>query len=71
MARFERFTFLCDQAERRAIADLAARLHRTHSDAVRLVVLEAARQLASANTSSDSAKADQPAERERGAYAAG
>ena len=46
MARYERFTFLCDQNERLAIANLASRLHRSQSDAVRFVVIEAARQLA-------------------------
>jgi hypothetical protein len=45
MARYERFTFLCDEIERRAIADLAARLQRSQSDAVRFVVIEAAKQL--------------------------
>ena len=46
MARYERFTFLCDLNERLAIANLAERLHRSQSDAVRFVVIEAARQLA-------------------------
>lgn len=45
MARYERFTFLCDPNERRAIADLAIRLQRSQSDAVRFVVIEAAKQL--------------------------
>ena len=45
MTRYERFTFLCDESERQAIADLAARLQRSQSDAVRFVVIEAARQL--------------------------
>lgn len=45
MARYSRFTFLCDANERQAIADLAARLSRSQSDAVRFVVIEAARQL--------------------------
>ena len=45
MARFERFTFLCDASERRAIAELASRLQRSQSDAVRFVVIEVARQL--------------------------
>ena len=45
MARFQRFAFLCDPSERRAIADLAKRLQRSQSDAVRFVVIEAARQL--------------------------
>ncbi|WKZ51432.1 MAG: hypothetical protein QY329_01600 [Anaerolineales bacterium] len=48
MARYERFTFLCDAIERRAIADLAAWLQRSQSDAVRFVVIEAARQLSQA-----------------------
>jgi hypothetical protein len=45
MIRNERFTFLCDKIERRAIADLAASLHCSQSDAVRFVVIEAVRQL--------------------------
>lgn len=49
MARYERFTFLCDTSERRAIADLAARLQRSQSDAVRFVVIEAAKQLTQAD----------------------
>lgn len=49
MARYERFTFLCDTNERRAIADLAARLQRSQSDAVRFVVIEAAKQLTQAD----------------------
>jgi hypothetical protein len=48
MARYERFTFLCDPSERRAIVDLAARLQRSQSDAVRFVVIEAAKQLTQA-----------------------
>jgi len=46
MARYERFTFLCNLNERLAIADLAERLHRSQSDAVRYVVVEAVKQLA-------------------------
>ena len=45
MARYERFTFLCDVNERQAITYLAARLQRSQSDAVRFVVIEAIRQL--------------------------
>jgi hypothetical protein len=45
MARYGRFTFLCNDNERRAIVDLAARLQRSQSDAVRFVVIEAAKQL--------------------------
>lgn len=49
MARYERFTFLCDPNERRAIADLAECLQRSQSDAVRFVVVEAAKQLTKAD----------------------
>lgn len=45
MARYERFTFLCNLDERQAIADLAMRLQRSQSDAVRYVVIETAKQL--------------------------
>lgn len=45
MSRIERFTFLCNDQERLAIAKLATRLQRSQSDAVRFVVVEAARQL--------------------------
>ena len=45
MARYERFTFLCSENERQAIAALAVQLHRSQSDAVRYVVVEAAKQL--------------------------
>ena len=45
MARYERFTFLCNQYERALIAALAERLRRSQSDAVRFVVLEAASEL--------------------------
>jgi hypothetical protein len=45
MPRLERFTFVVDQRERAAIATLAKRLNRSQSDAVRVVVLEAARKL--------------------------
>jgi hypothetical protein len=45
MARDERFTFLCDDNEKKAIARLAAKLSRSQSDAVRFVVIEAAKQL--------------------------
>ena len=45
MARHKRFTFLCNQNEHALIVDLAERLSRSQSDAVRFVVLEAAREL--------------------------
>jgi hypothetical protein len=53
MARCERFTFLCDESERRAIADLAARLKRSQSDAVRFVVVEAAKQITQVDPAGD------------------
>lgn len=46
MARYKRFTFLCSVSERQAISDLALRLNRSQSDAVRFVIIEVARQLA-------------------------
>ncbi len=45
MTRDERFTFLIDRAERQLITALARQLRRTESDAVRYVVIEAARAL--------------------------
>ncbi len=55
MARYSRFTFLCNKDERRAIADLAARLQRSQSDAVRLIVIEATRQLSQPQADLDQA----------------
>lgn len=49
MARYSRFTFLCDVNERQAITKLATRLQRSQSDAVRFVVIEAAKQLSQAD----------------------
>ena len=45
MARYKRFTFLCDKDERRLIADLAKRLQRSQGDAVRYIVINAAKEL--------------------------
>ena len=45
MARYERFTFLCDKNERYLIAKLAKRLQRSQVDAVRFVVVNAVREL--------------------------
>ena len=59
MARYERFTFMCDPNERRAIAELAECLQRSQSDAVRFVVVEAAKQLTKADPTP---VADPPAE---------
>ena len=46
MARYVRFTFLCNSNERRAIAELAAYLQRSQSDAVRFVVMKKVREFA-------------------------
>lgn len=51
MARYERFTILCDHSERKAIVELAAHLQRSQSDAVRFVLLEAVRRLTEATSS--------------------
>lgn len=45
--RETRFTFLCDNSERRMIEVLAMRLKRNESDAVRFVIREAVRALES------------------------
>lgn len=66
MARDERFTFLIDRDERQMISALAQRLRRTESDAVRFVVLEAARLLeqgehsSTTTTEQDQSQAAQP-----------
>ena len=61
--RPETFKFRLSDDERRAIADLAARLSRSQSDAVRFVVIEASRQLAQANSKTESAVFDSLSER--------
>lgn len=45
MSRIIRFTILCNQDERQMIASLAVRLQRTQSDMMRLLVVNAAREL--------------------------
>jgi len=40
-----RFTFVCDGQERSVLTALASRMHRSRSDAVRLLIMEAARGL--------------------------
>jgi len=45
MNRWNTFTFRVSIDERQAIANLAERLQRSQSDAVRFIVIEAARQL--------------------------
>lgn len=45
MQRVTQFAFRVNDNERRAIADLAAKLQRSQSDAVRFVVSEAVKQL--------------------------
>lgn len=56
MARYLRFTFLCDAEERQAIANLAKYLRRSQSDTVRFVVLEAAKKLPKVNINSSKTK---------------
>jgi len=45
MARYKRFTFLCDPDERRILAALAKRLERSQSDSVRWLIRNAAAEL--------------------------
>ena len=45
MARYQRFTFLCDGDERRILTTLAHRLQRSQSDAVRWLIRNAAAEL--------------------------
>jgi hypothetical protein len=45
MQRVTQFAFRVNDNERRAITDLAAKLQRSQSDAVRFVVIEAVKQL--------------------------
>ncbi len=42
MARFQRFTFLVNPDERRVISALAELMKRSQSDAIRIILLEAA-----------------------------
>jgi hypothetical protein len=42
MARYERFTFLCNPLERQKIKELAAILQRSQGDAVRFLVMNVA-----------------------------
>jgi hypothetical protein len=62
MARYQRFTFLVNRDERRMITDLAQRLQRKEADAVRFVVLEAARALETSDTSPDQPLTAQPSQ---------
>jgi hypothetical protein len=45
MARYQRFTFLCDSDERRILAALARSLQRSQSDSVRWLIRNAAAEL--------------------------
>jgi hypothetical protein len=53
MNRAGTFAFRVSNNERRAIANLAERLQRSQSDAVRFIVIEAARQLTQAERVED------------------
>ena len=70
MARYERFTFLCNTSERHAITELAQRLQGSQSDAVRFVVTEAARQLVQANAALvDTLPTEDPRQEQEGTHA--
>lgn len=45
MVKTERFTFVCNAQERALIIKLAERLQRSQSDAVRFVLINAAKEL--------------------------
>lgn len=45
MARYKRFTFLCNSNERRILDALARRLQRSQSDSVRWLIRNAAQEL--------------------------
>jgi hypothetical protein len=45
MARYKRFTFLCNAEERRMLTALSNQLQRSESDSVRWLIREAAREL--------------------------
>ena len=49
MQRVTQFSFRVNKDERQAIADLATRLQRSQSDAVRFVVIEAVKQFPQAS----------------------
>lgn len=51
MQRITQFAFRVNDDERRGISELAMRLQRSQSDAVRFVVTEAAKQLTQADPS--------------------
>lgn len=51
MARFNTFTFRVTQEERRLIEKLATRLQRSQSDAIRLVIREAIKEVSAADPS--------------------
>ena len=70
MNRADVFSFRVSSAERRTIADLAVRLRRSQSDAVRFVVIEAARQLIQANAAPiDPMSAEDPRQGQGGTHA--
>src|SRR3990172_2284851 len=45
MARYKRFTFLCDSDQRRILAALALRLQQSQSDAIRWLITNVAQEL--------------------------
>jgi hypothetical protein len=71
MNRADVFSFRVSPAERRTIADLAARLQRSQSDAVRFVVIQAARQLVQVPASPDDVTPADDLGLQQGAIASG
>jgi hypothetical protein len=70
--RWNTFSFRVSNDERQAIADLAIRLQRTQSDAVRFVVIEAAKQLSKADAVTvDASSAEHPKQNEGGTHVPG
>ncbi len=57
-ARLERFTFLCNEDERQIVSALAERLQRSQSDAMRLLIREAAQEMESKNQLAHDAEAE-------------
>ncbi len=45
MARLKRFTFLCDDQERKLVRPIADRLNRSQSDAMRFLIRQTALEL--------------------------
>jgi len=71
MQRVTQFAFRVSKDERQAITDLAARLQRSQSDAVRFVIIEAAKQLAQGDATPRTALPAKDNRKQRGNNAGG